>query len=131
MPVPVSAPAAPPLLTTTIGGLGTQLSVKVGGVQFTILLHSEGAKFTVMFAGQFVVTGASTSITVTFVNAVVGHCPAPGEVVKVIGVVPTGKMPLAFGPPALALFVIGGATGNKPCTTTLSTSKLQAHSPAS
>jgi hypothetical protein len=60
-------------LLVTIGD-ASQLSVTVGGVQFTIALHVVALVFTLMFAGQFVNTGLVASVTVT-VNEQVSLLP--------------------------------------------------------
>jgi hypothetical protein len=42
-------------------GTGPQLSVAVGGVQLTVVLHADDGRFTVLLVGQFKITGAVAS----------------------------------------------------------------------
>ena len=81
----------------------------VGGIQVTALLHSPAANDTEISVGQFEITGAVLSVTVTL-NVHAEVLPAASVAVYVTGVVPSpNTSPGLIGLEIVAqLFTVGG-----------------------
>jgi hypothetical protein len=103
VPTGKAAPLARPAVCVVVAPV--QLSVPVGSVKVTTLVHWPGSLVPVMLAGQ-VIVGASVSEMVT-VKLQEAEFPELSVTVKVLNVAPTGKAAPLARPPVCVVVALG------------------------